>query len=513
MDRASPASSIHVNGVAPAKAETAIKPALPELLSPLRLGFDEEMDSPTRTAGKQSEKEQKDSGRSQGDGHTRVPDLLSPLRLGLGEEQGDPEWKLAEKGEEARAREADDNSMSKKQKLLKRIPPLLSPTLPPIIEEELARWLKEFPPEDWSQEESQASQSPADVQKGKGLLCDANEEKRPSRIVVLRYRKKNARTVSAILALPSKSHKEALKKERSISLERTPPPHARKRPFPAEEQAFEPSSKRSKPTAEPWSAKSGVPSTPLKNSGTAMSRVTSNTSQAHTPGDPTGFTPSVADRPLTSSDNIDHASGAKAATLRQRQAEYTSLGGKLKHTKDDILRRRAGAAAALSTAEEKRVAALHFEMVLAYMVAFNALNQARALDRKVADITTWETLLPHLPELKHRLRRCRPLLALATQMHAVCLEQITHAFMTLDPTSVTLAHASWAKQEKRRVPTWAEAAALLEEVADDRMRASIGPWTAVDDAVASALAIMRRWADREGVSWRPEVTVPAARNP
>lgn len=524
-DRASPASSIHVNGSLsrsrstssplPPKPESTTKPAVPELLSPLRLGFADDVDMPKKSAAKTSEKAQKNSNRARSDSRTGVPDLLSPLRLGLDGNGGNSGKKPSEKGGSSRAREADNPSPLKKPKPSVEIPPLLSPTLPPLIEAELSR-LKKSPADGASQGATRDSESPLNAVKAR-TRDDGAQEKSRSRIVVLKYKKRIARRVAAILALPSRSDKKTAKKDRSLSLERTPPPiHARKRPLPADDQPLEPS-KRSKSGAEPPATKSGVPSTPLKNSttATAMSRVTSSNSQAHTPGDTAGLTPSVADRPLTSSDNLDHASGAKAATLRQRQSEYTSRGGKLKHSKDAIIRQRGSAP--LSPADEKRVAALHFEMILAYMVAFNALNQARALDRKVADLKTWETLLPHFPELKHRIRRSRPLLALAVQMHAVCLEQITQAFVTLDPTSVTLMHASWAKLEKRRVPTWTEAASLLEDIPDNSsnegLKASIGPWTPVDDAVASALSIMRRWADREDVNWRPEVVVPMANHP
>jgi len=490
------------------------KPAVPELLSPLRIGIDDELDAPKKTAGKPSgERGQKNNGRSRSDSRPEVPDLLSPLRLGPGEDRSNPRKKPAEKGGGggARAREAGELSPPrKKPKRPIELPPLLSPTLPPLIEAELARF-KKSPGDDSSQGESLDSESPLSLGKPARARAGEDRDKRPSRIVVLKYKKRAGRIVAAILALPSKSHKEALKKDRSLSLERTPPPvHAKKRPLPTDEQISESSSKRSKSTAEPPLTKpGGVPSTPHKSTATAMSRVTSSNSQAHTPGDSTNLTPSVADRPLTSSDKADHASGAKAATLRQRHADFTQRGSDLKHSRDDLIRGRG--AAPPTAADEKRIAALHFEMILAYMVSFNALNQARTLDRKVADFKIWETLLPHFPELKHRIRRCRPLVALAVQMHAVCLEQITQAFMTLDPTSVTVVHPSWAKLEKRRVPTWVEAAALLDDVPDgDGMKAIIGPWTPVDDAVGFALTIMRRWADREGVNWRPEVVVPMA---
>ncbi len=74
-------------------------------------------------------------------------------------------------------------------------------------------------------------------------------------------------------------------------------------------------------------------------------------------------------------------------------------------------------------------------MILAYMISFNAFNQSRAIERKVSDLNFWESLLPHMRELKSRVRHSTALLALAAQMHAVCLEEISHAYATLDPVS------------------------------------------------------------------------------
>ncbi len=42
-----------------------------------------------------------------------------------------------------------------------------------------------------------------------------------------------------------------------------------------------------------------------------------------------------------------------------------------------------------------------------------------------------------------------------------------------------------------------------DEVESRTMKVLIGPWTNVDDAVASALSIMCRWAERDNVNWRP----------
>jgi hypothetical protein len=233
-----------------------------------------------------------------------------------------------------------------------------------------------------------------------------------------------------------------------------------------------------------------------------MSRVTSSQSQGNTPGNATTLTPSAADRPPTRADSVEPARNRQLIeSLKERHEEHRQLGGKLKRLRDELSRDRAGN---MSAGDEKRAVALSFEMVLSFMVAFHCLNQARAQDRKVCDFASWESLIPHLRELKGRTQGNRPLRALAVQMHALCLEEITQAFSTLDPQSgVAATHiARWAKTERVRVPIWAEAMSLADGVEDRRLRTVVGPWTKVEDAVDSALGVLKRWAEKENVQWK-----------
>jgi hypothetical protein len=197
---------------------------------------------------------------------------------------------------------------------------------------------------------------------------------------------------------------------------------------------------------------------------------------------------------------------ARAAVQRNWHAKFTRLGSKLKHTKDDIVR--AGPPNNIPESDQKRAAALHFEMVLSYMIAFKALNQSRALERKSLDVTMWETLLPHFAELRVRTHHWRPLLALAVQIHALCLEEFSHTFTLMDEKSAGAVFVRWVRWAKKRRETWEEARVLADRVEDAKMRVSLGPWSSVDDAVADALRVIRRWALQEGVDWRAELEVP-----
>ncbi|KAK3343902.1 hypothetical protein B0T25DRAFT_462744 [Lasiosphaeria hispida] len=472
----SPRSTIQVNGTRPRSESgmsTPRKPALPELLSPLHPSFDAELGQLSRP----------DTGRKK----TASKAPPKPQKLEV------------------------PPPTTKRPKPALRLPPLLSPTLPPLIEAELARLKKlSTPKSETSQQSSQAPESPTSSRRTKAAADPAAEEAEPSRsskIVTLKFKKANAKRVKDLLTLPSRSAKDTLRKERSMSVEGTPPP-ARKHPrlialddIPSEPLA---APKRTKLTGDSVVAKPVRPSTPLKQSATAMSRVTSSQSQG-TPGNSTGLTPGTLERPPTRSDSVEPGRArANGESLRERHDEYRLMGTDLKHKRDAILRSK-HQGATLSAADERRVTALHFEMILAYMVAFHSLNQARMLDRKMCDPAAWESLLPHLHELKRRVVNNRALRALALQMHAVCLEQITASFNTLNSAAVTTGFAQWAKLEKGRVPMWAEAVNVCDGVEDRRMKTLMGPWTRVEDAVAAVLGIMKRWADLDKVDWRPVI--------
>ncbi|KAK4190262.1 hypothetical protein QBC35DRAFT_86871 [Podospora australis] len=483
--------------------------------------------SPRSTIQVNGSRVRSDSGTSTPRAITKstLPELLSPLHPSIfeGELEQRPRKKLADKAP-PRSQKADAPPPTKKRKTT-IIPELLSPTLPAIVEEALA---KHTPSR--SQASSQASDSPSSARKTITVassvpslsLTPAVEDKpiRPSRIVTIKLKKAMAKRAKELLSLPSKSAKDALRKERSISVDSTPPPPpARKRPRAVEDalEATPPAavvSKRGRlAAADTIAAKPAGPATPLKHAAVTMSRVTSNQSQGNTPGNTTGLTPGNTERPPTRSAEVvlDPATRAQIELSKERQSEFTTLGTKLKHMRDALVKKETPNPP--SSSDERRICALHLEMVLAYMVAFQQLNHGLVLRGRPGDVQCWESLLPHFSELKHRVRQHRVLRALAAQLHAVCLEQIVNTFFTLDQRMVAETFARYSAIAKRRPQAWMEANANLAAVDDNKMKASsMGGGTGVDEAVGLALGIMRRWADRERVPWTSEIAGPLERD-
>lgn len=449
--------------------------------------------------------------RSESSGKAYVPPLLSPLRISIDDDQ-----EVKAKGPvkrtvdtvtvpKASGKGERPEGLAIKKPARPSLPPLLSPTLPDIVEQELARGKTIASKGDIDPSESRAINSPSVG--GKTVPKIEDEPEVAQLIVHLKYKKKNSLRVQRLLALQPASKIESLKKERSMSVEVNSPP-AKKRPRVAEAGAAESvASKRPRTSMDSiMVSKPVAPSTPLKTAATAMSRAASSNSQAQTPGGAatTGLTPGPGDRPPTSYE-FDPTKGMSSATLRRKGGEYMGLGTQLKHKRDGILRPVAGAnKAELTSADKKRVAALSLEMVLSYIVGFDAMNQSRSQDRKVGDFQLWESLIPHLGELRNFTRSYRALDGIAMQLNAIVVEELIRVYYHHDVTTVGTKIVRFGKKLHEM---WVEAHGCVSTITEPSMKADLGPWSRPSSAAAQALQVLHHWAQRESVDWRAQLSL------
>ncbi|OLN91933.1 hypothetical protein CCHL11_01517 [Colletotrichum chlorophyti] len=341
-------------------------------------------------------------------------------------------------------------------------------------------------------------------------LKDKIKDKPRRFMVTLKYSRKISKTVQRLLALPPK--KDVIKKERSASIEPLAPPQARKRPISSTENVGDSIAvKRPRMSDITSSSKLATPSTPAK-AATSMSRVASSNS-VNTPGDGSGLTPAAPpssdrDRPQTRDDSREATNPAKVQALRDRYNQLSKLGTKLKHERDMLLDRRNGDRGAhASDMDSKLVVMLGFESALAFMLSFRAVFESRRLENKAQDPKQWGSILGLLHAMRHDVRKSKPLEALSWQLQGVIHEEMIKCYWSLDPAT----HAGQVLgAERGRSNVWKSAWDAAERVEVSAMRTIMGPWTSVEDAVTSALKIMRRWTQEENVAWRAEVTVSIA---
>lgn len=440
-----------------------------------------------------------------------VPPLLSPLRHPAIDDEletNSPKKRPKESpsGGKAPSKAPKSEVTAKKKPVVPELPSLLSPTLPPLVEDELLRFEKTLSKGDLSQAGSQSSETSKSARREK---TREDEVKPKSLVVTLRIRKALRPTVRRLLALPSKN-----RKDRSASVENTPPP-AKKRPRPAEantEVAPTMATKRSKAPDVPAGK---APYTP-PNPPATLSQNPSGSLQHPTPGGRVAQTPGGGE-------TVPHRSGSSKdrEALMRRHGAMSNLGRTLKrerdkekHERDRERQKQPNGAAANGermAAEDYRAAMLTMEMILAYFIAFRSLNQACELNRTHVDEKAWLSLEAHLRELRHMTSHSLPLHTLAIQLNGILINEILKVY-AINGNSSKLDEASQKillRNVSGQFAVWSDADRFRSKLTDERLKTPVmGPWTSPYKAAADTLAVMTRVADREHVHWKAEVVPP-----
>jgi hypothetical protein len=451
----------------PPKPDTSGKHLVPPILSPLKLTFEDDLEtwSPKKKTA---------------DGHTTGKPQSKPPRT---------------------------EGAAKKKAATPELPPILSPTLPPQVEEALARIQKTQAKEEPRDPPGQSSDAPASARKTRppaDSTCDADA--RPAKIVTIKYKKTLRKRIQSLLALPSRPWP----KERSLSADNTPPP-ASKRPR-APEAIAEPvaSSVGAKRPRAPEVMGSKAPYTPPKPpTANSLSAPGGSQTQTQTPGGRAAQTPGAGDMAPTGRE------GATKETLRRRWEEFCKIGKKLKHKRDKEFPANAGGPNAGGQSRDYRRAMLTIEMILAYMIAFRSLNQRSEISGTAMEMGSWLTLEPHLRELKQMARHSTSLQALAYQLHGIVINELIRSFASMGlhgGEQLKLGkeqHMAVFQAMKNNPRIWTEANDLRGKVSDKSLRTpTMGTWTTPHKAASDALLVLARFADREHVNWRAEMAVP-----
>ncbi|KAI0181914.1 hypothetical protein GGR52DRAFT_526794 [Hypoxylon sp. FL1284] len=450
---------------------------------------------------------------------SKMPPLLSPIDMSDYIESDtkaprpSPKKKPADssslKPPPKKSRDDREPSPSPKKR---KLPPLLSPTLPPLIMEELAR-MKPTPSKDSSKDSSQksgqtsdspnsAKKAPKTTKREETIHVDSNKGQRDSLIVSLKYKKRNAKTIERLLALPPTGRKKSdlLKKDERVARDRSDslePSTARKRPFPAAEP--------SEASKRPRTSENMRPSTPPRQSS-AMTRVASNSSQAGTPGVTNGLTPAAQPaerrRPPVDPEKIQK--------LQSRTASFIQLGTKLKHERDAVLKR---PETGVSERERQVAIAAGIQCLVSFLLGFKLQSDAVDLERKPCSTRSFRDMLPLFRVSRADCGRHNGLTALVLRLQAVCLGYIGRILCSYPPDlefAKELVANSKEQQETWRLSENARKAMGVYDgssKSDDggpigKLIDRLGPWSTAEEAIPITLEVLRKVMQANSL-WKP----------
>ncbi|KAI5466906.1 hypothetical protein BGZ63DRAFT_418656 [Mariannaea sp. PMI_226] len=472
-----------------------------------------------------------------------VPPLLSPLHINLdgrdGRDGSDRDRKKAREDAIDGTRTAKSKKLEEPPKPRRdkspppRLPALLSPTLPPLIESELAkrkplkseknreeRDVEEQDEPQWNEErykEERASTSRKALPEQEDDQSSGKEQRPRSLIVTLRISKRMRQTLKRYLALPAR--KELPQHERHVSSE-TQPTQAKKRPVSSGEVIGDSISVK-RPRTLSISSSSRLPpppSTPSKRGTTAMSRVSSSNSQVHTPGDATTVTPSAlgsSERPvLNGTDGMKADRTESRALQEEKHGRFSTLGRRLKH-KGDVAMKQATQAVGDARKHEAAIKlgyVLTVESIIAFMTSFQALNMARSLGGKAGDPACWETLFPLLEFLQRDMRRLDTqryvvLHTIVMLLHAVTVDEVIKCYTTFENPSAHLSMHDLVRHERARSRIWGQIRDANKNIPLEQHRADIAPWSSLDDIFSAVFRTLRHWCNDETIDWSPEINI------
>ncbi|KAH8166443.1 hypothetical protein CIB48_g1813 [Xylaria polymorpha] len=401
---------------------------------------------------------------------------------------------------------------AKKRKVL---PPLLSPTLPPIVMNELARIEKKTgtPSKETSLKNSQTSDSsvvvkkPAKSTREETIHVDNKKEEPAQYIVTMKYRKRNAKTIERLLNLPPdrKKKTEGLKKDSQTPRESSgsvEPGTARKRPRTTTDT--------SEALKRPKTSDTLRPSTPPKQS-TAMSRIASNSSQVGTPGATNGLTPSTHLSAEKRREPIPPEKLQRAQRLHAKHKYYMELGTKLKHQRDAIMTPKDKAG--IQEREHQIAVAAGIQSLLLYMHAYKLQSDAFDLERLPRRPYLWRGVLPLFRAVGSDCSRNVQLTALVLRIQAICTNFAGRAFWFLPLESDTPASLlstikdeaeSWrlADLARKKLGAYDGGSNSSDGGAVGKLIDRLGPWTTPEDTIPITLEVMRHVIHIDG-PWKP----------
>ncbi|KAI1311099.1 hypothetical protein F5Y03DRAFT_321257 [Xylaria venustula] len=416
----------------------------------------------------------------------------------------------------------NDRESSPGAKKRKVLPPLLSPTLPAIVMEELSRVEKK---QDTPSKESglkilQTSESSVVVRKplkstGEDTIHVDNKKEMTKYVVTLKYKKRLTKTIERLLYLPpgGKKKTESLKRDDQAQRESSgsvEPGTARKRPRTTADT--------SEALKRPKTTDTLRPSTP-PNHSTAMTRIASHSSQVDTPGATSSLTPSAHPHPerQRDPDRVRSVDRQRAQRFYQRHKTYMDVGRRLKYQHDDIMTViRDGTKKPRENVPDREfhvAVAAGIQSLLTYLYAVKSLSEAIDLERKPSPFPHWNEMMPWFNVVRQYCNRHTQLLALVIRIQGVFVNHMSrYLWASANEPDIGKNLARLNKDEleiwraadhvRKKLETYDESPGTTDGGAVRKLIDRLGPWTTPEDLIRVALETLRHVIHVDGL-WRP----------
>jgi hypothetical protein len=442
------------------------------------------------------------------------------------------------------------------------LPKLLSPELPDIVEAELLR-LKERGPSSLNTVEArhekarqpgapgvaQKTQRPKVGHPPKKSHAESSknqaskDEEVHSLIVKIRYKKRLAKDIQRILALPSKSVKkrDAADRLRERSASDVPPVRdgsdsdedaplatsrsgkapagttGQKRPSGSDRK--EPALKRPKGPEHADFAKSSTPATPAfkspapsssKETGhlitpkktdamksVAMRKVESGDGHAHTPQSGNLSTPVSAEKSRANG-LAPQVVTQEIARASQENDRFHPLGTTLKRKMDAVLKK------ANATENERKGGFMNgIEGLMCYMLAFHARDKKSAFRSQAPQPENWEEFFALWTFIEKKTPRYPELHALMGQLGAVSREQWNKA--NIEQPKERRDWEKTASNLRERDRLWMQCKRDEHLILSLGVTSTLGPWSSIGEAVGFGIATLTYYAEKQGgLDWKKD---------
>jgi hypothetical protein len=496
-----------------------------------------------------------------------MPPLLSPLPAGLTSpvevERPSPAQKLVNGHTSTpstkRANDAELHGRSNKPNLppitapsFFEMPPLLSPTLPPEIEEALQRLhaitkstkstvealhersrLPDTPGVARKMPKSHIKDRQANALKSQYASKAESDSEKDSKIVRLKYGRRNSKTILRLLstkqhpsslntgataskAPASSSRSDEKRRARNDDDTATVEPATKRPRAPStldvdkSRTSVAPAFKSPNPSTSSMAQK-GLLGTPKKGDvmkSVAMQKVASSDGQASTPNSASISTPASAEKPK--SRPMDPKLLAEVEALKVAHLKLTSLGTSLKRRMDAILKTKEPQAPPVSEDQQRLGIVTGLESIAAYMKGFDTYDRKTRLEKRQNDGQNWEQLISLLPFIITRAHRYPDLNTAALGAVALTRDVLVQihsdrlgAESTFHPDAYRKFKESMAYNIRHSKQAWRQY--------DDQFREShckyphLGPWSTVSDAVALISEILDGFTKKYNVKWEKKV--------